>query len=63
VQHLTEVPTADDPGLDTYARSVAEHTAEGVEQDIDWLDRLIGAERAASDASVLPNRRKSRRSA
>ena len=63
VQHLTEVPTTDDPGLDTYARSVAEHTAEGVEQDIDWLDRLIEAERAATDASAVPDRRKSRRSA
>lgn len=63
VQHLTEVPTADDPELDTYARSVAEHTAEGVEQDIDWLDRLIEAERATADAAAAPNRRKARRSA
>jgi DNA-binding PadR family transcriptional regulator len=63
VQHLTEVPTADDPELDTYARSVAEHTAEGVEQDIDWLDRLIEAERATADVTAAPNRRKARRSA
>jgi len=60
VQHLTEVP-AGDPEMDIYARSVAEHTAEGVEQDIDWLDRLIEAERTTADASALPNQRKSRR--
>jgi DNA-binding PadR family transcriptional regulator len=61
VQHLTEVPTGDDPELDTYARSVAQHTAEGVEQDIDWLDRLIEAERTIADASATPDQRKSRR--
>jgi DNA-binding PadR family transcriptional regulator len=59
-QHLTEVPTGDDPELDTYARSLAEHTAEGVEQDIDWLDRLIEAERASTVATAAPIRRKSR---
>jgi hypothetical protein len=63
VQHLAEVSTGDDPDLDTYARSVAEHTAEGVEQDINWLDRLIEAERANTVASATPNRRNSRRSA
>jgi len=63
VRHLTEVPSGDDPELDTYARSVAEHTVEGVEQDIDWLDRLIEAERATADVSATPNRRGSRRSA
>jgi DNA-binding PadR family transcriptional regulator len=63
VQHLTEVVTADDPELDVYARSVAEHTAEGVEQDIAWVDRLISAERANADASAVPNRRRTRRSA
>jgi DNA-binding PadR family transcriptional regulator len=31
--------------LDPYARSVMEHTAEGVEQDIRWLNRMIDAER------------------
>jgi DNA-binding PadR family transcriptional regulator len=63
VRHLTEVPSGDGPELDTYARSVAEHTAEGVEQDIDWLDRLIEAERATADVSATPNRRGPRRSA
>jgi DNA-binding PadR family transcriptional regulator len=63
VRHLTEVPSGDDPELDTYARSVAEHTAEGVEQDIDWLDRLIEAERAPADVSATPGRRASRRPA
>ena len=63
VQHLTEAPTAGHHELDTYARSVAEHTAEGVEQDIDWLDRLIEAERSTADAAAAPNRRKARRSA
>jgi DNA-binding PadR family transcriptional regulator len=61
VQHLADVPTADDPELDTYARSVVEHTTEGVEQDIDWLDRLIEAERTTAGASATPDRRKSRR--
>jgi len=30
-----------------YARSVVQHTAEGVARDINWLDTLIAAERAA----------------
>lgn len=34
--------------LGVYARSVAEHTADAVEHDIGWLDRLIEAERAAA---------------
>ncbi len=32
--------------LDTYARSLMEHTTECTERDIAWLDRLIEAERA-----------------
>ncbi len=36
------------PPLDVYARSVLEHTEEGVAADIRWLDRLIEAERAAA---------------
>ncbi len=32
-------------GLDPYARSVVEHTAESTERDISWIDRLIEAER------------------
>ncbi len=58
----SEIPQADDPGLDDYARSVAEHIAEGVEQDIAWLDRLIEAERGGA-ASAETGRRKTRRSA
>lgn len=33
------------PSLDTYARSVVEHAAEGVRLDIGWLDGLVDAER------------------
>jgi len=33
--------------LDPYARSVVEHTADGVQRDISWLDSLIASERAA----------------
>jgi DNA-binding PadR family transcriptional regulator len=33
--------------LDMYARSVVQHTADSVAQDISWLDRLIAGERAA----------------
>jgi DNA-binding PadR family transcriptional regulator len=32
--------------LDVYARSVVQHTADGVARDISWLDTLIAAERA-----------------
>ncbi|MHB8220453.1 MAG: helix-turn-helix transcriptional regulator [Acidimicrobiales bacterium] len=47
-QNLDDVRTAaGDDALDVYARSVVEHAAEGVEQDIKWLDRLIEAERVA----------------
>jgi DNA-binding PadR family transcriptional regulator len=35
------------PDLDPYARSVVEHTADGVQRDIGWLDSLIASERAA----------------
>jgi DNA-binding PadR family transcriptional regulator len=47
VQRLSEVDGArSEVALDVYARSVVEHTAEGVAGDIRWLDRLIEAERA-----------------
>jgi len=46
-QRLGEVRSATrDTVLDAYARSVVEHTAEGLEQDLRWLDRMIDAERA-----------------
>jgi DNA-binding PadR family transcriptional regulator len=32
--------------LDVYARSVVQHTADGVARDISWLDTLIASERA-----------------
>jgi DNA-binding PadR family transcriptional regulator len=36
--------------LDPYARSLMDHTAEGTERDISWLDRLIESERAEPTA-------------
>jgi DNA-binding PadR family transcriptional regulator len=62
-QQLTEIPTPSGAVLDTYARSVTEHIAEGIEQDIAWLDRLIEAERTTPDAQAKPDRRTDRRSA
>jgi DNA-binding PadR family transcriptional regulator len=51
VQRLAEAggSTAD---LDVYARSVVQHTADSVAQDIDWLDRLIAAERATPPSAA-----------
>ena len=46
VQRLGEAENTRDD-LDVYARSVVQHTAEGVARDINWLDTLIAAERAA----------------
>ena len=46
VQRLGEAENARDD-LDVYARSVVQHTVEGVARDINWLDTLIAAERAA----------------
>jgi Virulence activator alpha C-term len=49
LQRLDEVDGArSDVGLDVYARSVVEHTADSVRQDITWLDRLIEAERTGT---------------
>ncbi len=36
--------------LDRYARSLVEHSAESIERDVHWLDRLIEAERAPGGA-------------
>jgi DNA-binding PadR family transcriptional regulator len=47
VQRLAEADVSH-VDLDVYARSVVQHTADGVVQDIDWLDRLIATERASS---------------
>ncbi|HMD46736.1 MAG TPA: PadR family transcriptional regulator [Acidimicrobiales bacterium] len=38
--------------LDVYARSVVEHTAEGLERDIRWLDQLIAAERSSAEGAT-----------
>jgi DNA-binding PadR family transcriptional regulator len=46
VQRLGEVGTAR-TDLDVYARSVVQHTADGVARDINWLDTLIASERSA----------------
>ena len=46
VQRLGEVGTASgEADLDVYARSVVEHTADALAQDVAWLDRLIEIER------------------
>ena len=49
-----------DATLDVYARSVVEHTAEGVEQDIRWLERLIEAERQSAAATMATVARRDR---
>jgi DNA-binding PadR family transcriptional regulator len=46
VQRLGEAEQAR-ADLDVYARSVVQHTADGVARDITWLDTLIASERAA----------------
>ena len=50
VQRLAET---DGPGpdLDVYARSVVQHTADSVAQDISWLDTLIASERTTSTSA------------
>src|SRR5580704_12699788 len=45
VQRLAEAQSTN-PDLDVYARSVVQHTADGVAQDISWLDQLIATERS-----------------
>jgi hypothetical protein len=40
--------------LDVYARSVVQHTADGVARDISWLDHLIASERAALAGAAEP---------
>ena len=45
VQRLAEAQGTN-VDLDVYARSVVQHTADSVAQDISWLDRLIASERA-----------------
>ena len=50
VQRLGETESAR-ADLDPYARSVVQHTADGVERDITWLDSLIASERSALSAT------------
>jgi DNA-binding PadR family transcriptional regulator len=38
--------------LDPYARTVVQHTADGIAHDISWLDRLIAAERDATASAT-----------
>ncbi len=45
LERIEEARAAGDGDLDVYARSVVEHTAEGLDRDVAWLDRLIAAER------------------
>src|SRR5580704_11613970 len=55
MQRLWETESGARPDLDPYARSVVEHTADGVTRDINWLDSLIASERAAlADARAEP---------
>jgi len=46
VQRLGEAEQAR-ADLDVYARSVVQHTADGIARDISWLDTLIASERDA----------------
>ncbi len=55
LQRLGEVQAASaGTPLDVYARSVVEHTVEGVHQDIRWLDRLIDTERRGAALTAEP---------
>jgi DNA-binding PadR family transcriptional regulator len=51
VERLGEAETARDD-LDVYARSVVQHTTDGVRRDISWLDTLIESERATVAAAA-----------
>ncbi len=60
-ERLAEVRAAGTtPELDVYARSVVEHTADGVAHDIRWLDRLLEAERAPIEESNEKNEKAER---
>jgi len=51
VQRLTET-NGPGPDLDVYARSVVQHTADSIAQDITWLDQLIATERITDTPSA-----------
>jgi len=47
VQRLAEVrANANNEQLDTYARNVMEHAAQGVSLDLEWVDNLLATERS-----------------
>jgi DNA-binding PadR family transcriptional regulator len=50
VQRLADAESAR-TDLDLYARSVVQHTTDGIARDISWLDRLIEGERLTSAAT------------
>jgi DNA-binding PadR family transcriptional regulator len=50
VQRLGEAEAAR-TDLDVYARSVVQHTADGIARDINWLDTLIASERSSLETA------------
>lgn len=50
-ERLAEIRSAGSTGLDVYARSVVEHTADALEHDIGWLDRLLESEGLSAGTS------------
>ncbi|HVC13304.1 MAG TPA: PadR family transcriptional regulator [Acidimicrobiales bacterium] len=57
-ERLAEVRRADGGRvLDVYARSVVEHTADALEHDIRWLDRLVDAEEQPAGPTGQPTER------
>jgi hypothetical protein len=51
VERLAEVRAgASNEQLDTYARSVMDHAAKGVELDLAWIDSLLTTERSNQQA-------------
>ena len=51
IERLAEVRAgAHNDQLDTYARSVMEHAAQGVELDLAWIDNLLSTERSNQQA-------------
>ncbi|HEV2361180.1 MAG TPA: helix-turn-helix transcriptional regulator [Acidimicrobiales bacterium] len=49
--------TASTRSLDTYERSLVEHSTESTRRDISWLDRLIAAEQAFALGATAPQGR------
>ena len=55
VQRLGEAEEAR-ADLDVYARSVVQHTSDGIARDITWLDTLIASERVLRSSPPAPSR-------